>query len=94
VGSKNKAANMERTVERRIDGVALCRLVIVTFASGAAFWLAWNHFQISTALHQATRARGFVSDFGQVATGISAVAIPLMIWLFRKAFFSKYNLGQ
>ena len=84
---------MQRTVQRELDRAALFWLVIVMAGSAFALWLAWNHYHASTALHRITRAKGFVSDFGNAATGICAVAIPLAIWLFRKALFGKYKLG-
>ena len=85
---------MEKTLQRKVDWAALASLVVVTLVFGITFWLFWTHFQNSSAIQETGRARGYISDFGKAATGLSAIAIPMMVWLFRKTFFGQYRLTR
>jgi hypothetical protein len=83
---------MKRSVERELNWGALAGLIFVLLGTVVALWAAWQHYVAAPTMHQVTRARGWSSGFGEVATVVLAFAVPSAIALFRKAFLSQFRL--
>jgi uncharacterized membrane protein len=76
---------------RKIDLSALILLVLAVLGTAGALWLVWERNISAPALHRVGRPGGWASEFGDEASLIAVISFPLIAWLVRKAFFSKYR---
>ena len=82
---------MLRSTKREIDLFALVCLVLLVLFTVGALWFAWEQNVAAPTLHMVGRPHGWASGFGDDATWIAVITFPLIAWLVRKAFFSKYR---
>ena len=82
---------MLRSMKRKTDLSALACLVLVVLITLGALWLAWERDSSAPTMHMVGRPGGWASGFGDNATWIAVITFPLIAWLVRKAFFSKYR---
>ena len=86
------------SLKRKIDQTALGWLVVVTVATAGA--LVWSWVAHLADPGQISCSDGGItvphcsSSFGDDATLICAIAVPLMGWLAYKAFFTRYGRGK
>jgi hypothetical protein len=78
-------------MKHNIDLIALAGLVLLVLFTAGALWLAWERSAAAPTLHMVGRPHGWASGFGDNATWIAVITFPLIAWLVRKAFFSKYR---
>jgi hypothetical protein len=81
---------MLRSMKRKTDLSALVWLMLVALITVGALWLVWERDLSAPTMHMVGRPGGWASGFGDSATWIAVITFPLIAWLVRKAFFSKY----
>jgi hypothetical protein len=78
-------------MRRQVHFPALAWLVVTLIGTATAMYGAWVRFSAVPTLGQTFRPRAWTSLFGDMATAILIVALPLIIWLGHKAFFSRFR---
>ena len=82
---------MRYNLKRKIDWWAFAWLLVTCAVWGGALWLVWARNRLNTDLIGVSRPGGWTSTLGSEATVVAVVAVPLIIWLGHKAFFSKFG---
>jgi hypothetical protein len=78
-------------IRRKIDKSALFWLLAVLAGVGAALWHFWLKQAADPSIHCGGRLASCRTEFGYRATMVILLVSPVVIWLFHKAFLSKYR---
>lgn len=82
-------------LKRSIHKPALAALILVCFAAAGAIRWLWQNSLLSPGDIHCNHGKHVVfacgTDFGNYATVVAVVAVPLIVWLAHKAFFTRFK---